>query len=372
VETTGTGAARAQRESPEHAPERDVGDALVALLARALRLERAALLMEEPGSRRLVPVAVHGRVDIRAVDPGATPADGPWSATLPLGHEGRPTGMLLLARDAGAPLSATDRALAERLAGGASGLLERNRLRAELAHARALLARADRLSALGTLAAGVAHEIRNPLVSVRAFIQLLPERIHDEEFRGGFRDLVLREIERICALINDLVAFARPTPVEREPTDLHEVIGQIVRLLDPEARKRDVVLESREEGTIPPVIGDEGQVKQVLMNVVLNAIQASGARGRVEVSARLETDARGPRCVVAVADSGPGISPEVADRIFDAFVTTKDSGSGLGLFIAHRIMADHGGGIRTTPGPGGGAVFLIDFPAHVAERSNGG
>ena len=91
--------------------------------------------------------------------------------------------------------------------------------------------RSDRLSALGILAAGVAHEIRNPLVSVRTFIQLLPERLADEEFRTGFRDLALGEIERICGLINDLLAFSRPAPAQREPTDLNELVAQILSLI---------------------------------------------------------------------------------------------------------------------------------------------
>src|SRR5256886_6994000 len=111
---------------------------------------------------------------------------------------------------------------------------------ADLARSRELLARADRLAALGMLAAGVAHEIRNPLVSVRTFIQLLPERLADEEFRTGFRELALGEIERICALINDLLAFSRPAPAERERTDLNELVAQIARLLEAEARPPDV------------------------------------------------------------------------------------------------------------------------------------
>src|SRR5438094_10476353 len=105
---------------------------------------------------------------------------------------------------------------------------------------RELLGRADRLSALGMLAAGVDHGIRNPLVSVRTFIQLLPERLADEEFRTEFRELALGEIERICALINDLLAFSRPAPAERKPTDLNELAAQIARLLEAEARRRDV------------------------------------------------------------------------------------------------------------------------------------
>jgi len=212
--------------------------------------------------------------------------------------------------------------------------------------------------------------VRNPLVTIRTFIQLLPERLHDEEFRTSFRDMALGEIDRICGLISDLLSFARPAPVELEPTDLNAIVGEIVRLLDPEARKSNVTLDCRDEVTLPPVIGDEAKVKQVLMNVVLNAIQASEPRGHVEVSTQVQESAAGARCVIAISDTGPGLSPTVAERIFEPFFTTKDSGSGLGLFIARRIMSEHGGDIRTVAGARGGAVFLLEFPAS-GEGRNG-
>ena len=132
-------------------------------------------------------------------------------------------------------------------------LAGQTRLAEELAGTRQLVARADRLSALGLLAASVSHEIRNPLVSVRTFIQLLPERLADEEFRTVFRELALSEIDRICALINDLLAFSRPAPAQRELTDMNELVGQIVRLLEVESRRRDVQLSSKKgccDGTV--------------------------------------------------------------------------------------------------------------------------
>src|SRR5207244_757795 len=203
---------------------------------------------------------------------------------------------LLLAR--GAPLTPAEGALAAGVADALAQLVESGEQAAALRQMRELLGRADRLSALGMLAAGVAHEIRNPLVSVRTFIQLLPERLADEEFRTEFRELALGEIERICALINDLLAFSRPAPTERAPTDLNELVAQIARLLEAEARRR----------------------------------------------------------------SGAGSPPEHVEQIFDPFFTTKDAGSGLGLFIARQIVTEHGGHITTAPRPGGGTAFTIHFP----------
>ncbi len=353
VRMRGRGGRQVELEAPP------TGRALVALLARALGLQRVALLAGDGPEAPLTLIAAHGRVTLRSVGPGEVPGDGPWSLAVPLSAAGR-TGLLLLARAAGAPLLAADRELARRLAGDLTSFVAHPQLVAELAHARAQLAQADRLAALGTLAAGVAHEIRNPLVSVRTFIQLLPERLHDREFLTEFRDVALDEIGRVCGLINDLLAFSRPVParVQREPTDLNDLLGQIARLLDPEARKEDVTVTCTTDPALPPVVANEGQVKQVLMNVVLNAIQACGPGGAVEVTTGV--GARG--CTVTVADSGPGIAPEHRHQLFEPFFTTKDAGSGLGLFIAQQIMSEHGGHITTEAHAGGGAVFCIEFP----------
>jgi two-component system sensor histidine kinase HydH len=341
---------------------------LVNLVARALRLERVALLIEESPGGVLRPAAVYGRVHLAEMRPGELPEDGPWSLVLPIAGEERPIGVLLLARRGGAPLPPADVVVAEDTLEALASLLGRGGDDADVMRSRELLARADRLSALGTLAAGLAHEIRNPLVSVRAFIELLPERLSDDEFRTTFRDLALGEVERICGLINDLLEFSRPTPAEREPTDLAELVGQILRLLEAEARKRDIRVTATSGPGLPLVLVDDAQVKQVLMNVILNAIEACPVHGCVEIATRVE-DGDGhatPWCIVDVADSGPGIAPEHVASIFDPFFTTKETGSGLGLFIARRIVSEHGGRLLTAPRSGGGTVFSIHFPVEAS------
>ena len=312
-------------------------------------------------------VAAHGAAHIDRLQPGEMP-DGPWSAAIPVRSAAGVTGLLLVARAGGAPLAPRDLGLAQHLAAGAARLAEHRRMAADLASSRELLARADRLSALGMLAAGVAHEIRNPLVSVRTFIQLLPERMGDDEFRTTFRDLALAEIERICGLINDLLAFSRPAPAQLDPTDLNDLVGQIVRLLDAEARKHGTTVAYTEDPALPRIAVDDSQIKQVLMNVVLNAIEASGRRGPVEVKTRHARRGGETWCVVEVADAGPGIQPEHRDRIFDPFFTTKDGGSGLGLFIAHRIVTQHGGHMRTAARTAGGTLFSIHLPVRAGQR----
>ena len=346
----------------------DLADVLVTLLARALRLERVALAFEEPGGGRLVPLALHGPVRADALGAGAKPGGGPWSAVLPV----RGPGLLLVARAGGASLAPSALALTERVAEAAGpALADPASAGSELARSEEFLVRADRLSALGTLAAGVAHEIRNTLVSVRTFIQLLPERQNDEEFRTTFRDLVLAELDRICALINDLLALSRPRPALLQPADLNELVRQIVRLLDADARKHEVGLAYR-PSAVPRVVLDEAQVKQVLVNVILNGIQACAPHGTVEVTTQAEESGGQGWCVVTVADTGPGVAPELVERIFDPFYTTKESGSGLGLFIARRIVSEHGGHVRVAPRAGGGTACTISLPCLPGERPEGG
>jgi len=128
-----------------------------------------------------------------------------------------------------------------------------------------------------------------------------------------------------------------------------------------------VVVACMSDPALPLVTVDEAQVKQVLMNVILNAIEACAARGRVEITTRTDESGEEPSCVVAVADSGRGIAPEHLEQIFDPFFTTKDAGSGLGLFVAHEIVTHHGGGITAAPRAEGGTVFTIHFPVRASR-----
>jgi signal transduction histidine kinase len=226
-------------------------------------------------------------------------------------------------------------------------------------HARERLERADRLAAIGTLAAGIVHDIRNPLVSVRTFLQLLPERLDDEEFKTTFRELALSELDRVCLLINDLLSFSRPTACERELMDLTPIVGQMVRLLEPEARKGDVHLVLADGAAPVPVLADEAQIRQVLMNVVLNAIEATPAGGRVTVACTALTEGGG---VITVTDTGAGLPGGEPAQIFEPFYTTKSLGSGLGLYVARRIVEDHDGTIEAARRDAGGTSIRIRLP----------
>jgi two-component system NtrC family sensor kinase len=259
--------------------------------------------------------------------------------------------------------SAEDLDLLETLGAEAAVALENARLYEELKKSQDIIRRADRLSALGTLAAGIAHEVRNPLVSIQTFFQLAPERLHDEEFFTTFLGMTSNEVKRISDLITELLAFARSPTRSLRPVDLNETVERVVTLLEPEARKQKLTLVRTLSGTMPFVQADADQIKQVLINLILNAIQATPPEGTIVVCSRSVVHRDVTFGQVEIRDTGVGIPAEQLDHIFDPFFTTKDKGTGLGLAIAHQIITEHGGFITVGSTEGKGTSFFIDLPA---------
>jgi len=245
-------------------------------------------------------------------------------------------------------------------------------LQFEVDRLRSVASRQERLAAVGQMAAGLAHEIRNPLVSIRTFTQLLPERYGDEEFRSGFLDLTLAEIDRISALVGELLNFARPAS-EPEPygvVDVSECLERTCALLRNQARSAGIALDLEVEVGLPPALIEEDRLRQVVLNLVVNGIQACSGRGRVSVSAsRCDSDRGLVR--IDVRDDGPGMASEVAARIFEPFFTTRSEGTGLGLALVKRILEEHGGTIAVTTHPGAGACFSIELPLAAVTDSAG-
>lgn len=283
---------------------------------------------------------------------------------MPLAAQERLLGFLLLGRKRNRDIfSLEDLQLLSTLGAEVAVALENARLYEELRNSQIMLARTDRLAAVGTLAAGIAHEIRNPLVAVQTFVQLLPEQIDDPEFRTTFLELTHSELARVSTLINDLMAFARPAPAAMDEVSLNELAEQIVRLLTGQAKKLDVALITQLSPEAPPCVVDQGQMKQVFLNLIMNALQATPSGGTVTISTALQREAEGQEfCLIEVRDTGSGIPPEQKEQIFDPFFTTKDSGVGLGLFITHQIIEEHGGTITVESEIGQGARFLIRLP----------
>ncbi len=229
--------------------------------------------------------------------------------------------------------------------------------------------RTDRLSSIGTLSAGMAHEIKNPLVTIKTFAQLLPEQHHDPEFRKTFFDLVGQEVIRIDAIVNRLLNFARPAPPALQPVSLHGVLENSLRLVEPQLYKNGISLQRRLEAARDRIDADAEQLNQTFVNFFLNALQAMGQGGVLTVrtavvpgAARGAAGAAPDRIQVDVQDTGSGIAPENLAKIFDPFFTTKEHGVGLGLSVSHGIIQEHGGTIDVESEKGRGTVFRVQFP----------
>jgi signal transduction histidine kinase len=244
----------------------------------------------------------------------------------------------------------------------ASIALENARLYQEMQKTQQLMRRTDRLSSLGSLTAGLAHEIRNPLVTVKTFLDLVPVRYKDKEFRSDFLKLTTSELARITNLVGELLDFAKPKKPKFRRSDVNQVIEEIIPLITVEANKRDIAIEKNLRDT-PRAKLDADQMKQVFLNILLNAIEAIKTHGTISITSR-DIQKNGAEYVqVEIADTGKGIPKKLVDQIFDPFFTTKERGSGLGLSISHQIVEDHHGFIEVESMPKKGTIFFINIPS---------
>jgi PAS domain S-box-containing protein len=228
---------------------------------------------------------------------------------------------------------------------------------------------AEKLAALHTLSAGVAHELRNPLSAMDLNLHLLEQELREPAPAAGrtahYLEVLNAECRRLSAILDNFMKFARPSSVDSREVDVYRVIEHIVALMQLEAQEHKIRLDYTIEKDLPPVLGDETQISQVLVNVVVNAFHAMADGGRCQLAATTCTS-DGKRWVeISVRDTGVGISEEAMPRLFDPFYTTKPGGSGLGLAIAYRIMQDHGGLISVSSATGSGTSIGLRFPALV-------
>jgi len=221
--------------------------------------------------------------------------------------------------------------------------------------------RAERLAYFEMLAAGIAHEIKNPLVSIKTFAQLLPRRRSDEQFIENFGRTVTHQVDRMESLLDRLRTLARPGERPQHPIDLRAPIGASIEAMRPAFVEKNVVL-SAATGQSPCMIrGDYSELEQLFLNLLLNAHEATPSGGMV----RVELAVNAGRAIVAVVDTGPGVPAELLERVFDPFFSTKERGSGLGLAICASIVQTHGGWLKAANREVGGAVFTVEFPPAV-------
>lgn len=341
--------------------------ALAAPFARALPPVHRALLLLALVVHAVLVLGLITALTTRAV---ARPVDRLFAAADRLAREGE----LPVLGDAGSLASAAvafERvagALAEergRLAAKVDELTHANR---DLAEARESLVRSEKLATVGRLAAGVAHEVGNPLGAITGYVELARDRLNkgDAAAVADYLARVAAEVERIDRTVRELLDFSRPAKPALSPIDLAAALDASLRLARVQTRFKQVEVEAALAPGLPPVLADEHHLAQVLVNLFLNAGDAMAGEGKLTVSARpLEprraTDGGGERVLVVVADTGPGIAPDDLPRIFDPFFTTKDpgKGTGLGLAICHRIMESFGGEITAGNRVEGGAEFHL-------------
>jgi two-component system, NtrC family, sensor histidine kinase HydH len=223
---------------------------------------------------------------------------------------------------------------------------------------------AETLAAVGTMTAGLSHEIRNPLNAAALQLSVLDRRVSKlpREAQAPLLEplhLVRDEIRRLDHILEDFLQFARPREFQPRPVEVATVLAKVFDLLEGEAQRRGVRVE-RDLEPVPPVAGDEERLRQVVMNLALNALDATRG-GSVRVSCRLE-EPEAREIAIYVDDTGPGVPGELRDRIFEPFFTTKAQGSGLGLSIVHAIVTQHQGTITVEEAPSGGARFALRLP----------
>lgn len=230
---------------------------------------------------------------------------------------------------------------------------------------------ADKLAAMHTLSAGVAHELRNPLSAIDLNLHLLEEDLKEKGLLAtqGARYLhVLNaECRRLSVILDNFMKFARPGSVSLHEVDVKALIDHILALMHFEAEERKIRLEQVVEEELPPVVGDETHISQVLVNIIVNSFQAMPNGGLCQVTvAQRETDGKA-WVEITVKDDGVGITKEEISHLFEPFYTTKSSGTGLGLAIAYRIMQDHGGTIQVSSVPGSGTTVVTQFPVAIDQ-----
>ncbi|MFH1347427.1 MAG: ATP-binding protein, partial [Candidatus Margulisiibacteriota bacterium] len=259
-----------------------------------------------------------------------------FSSTLLLGHNGRKMGALLSIQDLSEVKELEDK-----------------------------VRQADKLAALATMAAGMAHEIKNPLSSMKVLCQLIPKKIDDPEFRQKLAEIIPREINRIDRIVESLLGFARATALNFEKTDIAEILEENLKYFEEQAKDSDVKIV-KSYADLPKIEVDRPQISQVFSNLILNAIQAMQGGGELKIvtmPGKMIEDVL-QTVKIQVSDTGHGISEDMAKKLFDPFFTTKYGGTGLGLTITHSIVDGHKGYVDVESKVGKGTTFTVTLPTH--------
>jgi len=229
--------------------------------------------------------------------------------------------------------------------------------------------REKHLAALGRLAAGVAHEVRNPLSSLKGFAQFFRSKFRPGSEEERYSDIMIEEVERLDRVVQELLDFAKPTSPDRVLSDPNELVDQVLALVVEDAQFREVAIERRFASRLPQVFVDPLQIRQALLNLLLNGIEAMEGGGTLTLETSISTEARSvPFVSVDISDTGEGMTPDEIAKLFEPFYTTKPKGTGLGLTIVSRILEQNGGRITVKSVKGEGTTFSALLPIAAHER----
>ncbi len=225
----------------------------------------------------------------------------------------------------------------------------------------------EKLASIGRLSAGVAHEINNPLTTILTTAMLIQEDIDQDDPMYTELETISNEALRCRKIVSSLLDFARQKKPKKENNEINQIVKDTIVLINKQAAFRDITLEQELAGDLPVVLADKGQIQQALINLVLNAIEATGSGGKVSFTTRYIP--KDKRIEIAISDSGSGIPVDIIDKVVDPFFTTKEDGNGLGLAITHGIIEQHGGSLDVTSEVGQGSCFTIRLPVDSGEQN---
>lgn len=346
---------------------------LLQAVAKAVQVDECVVILWDEAAQRYVPRArfSEGQVSLAGLSDGhpAIPEFSLPPIRVPLVGHNRKLGFLALDRHSdGSELGAEDVQLAQALANQAASALENARLYTELKHSAEELERSQRrliqsekLAATGRLAASIAHEINNPLQAIKNCLELIFDEAEAGELLDRtYLDVATSEFERIRRIIQQMLDLYRPAQGRMSPVDLNAAVEGVLTLMRKQLENHYVIVETHLDGATPHVIGRGDQIRQVFINLILNAVEAMPEGGQLTLTTHHDSDGF---VAVHVTDSGVGIAPENLTRIVDPFFTTKSKGVGLGLTICHEIIERHQGTLDVTSQLGYGSTFTVRLPA---------
>jgi two-component system NtrC family sensor kinase len=233
------------------------------------------------------------------------------------------------------------------------------------------LVQAEKLSSLGLLAAGVAHEVNTPLAVISTYAQMLARQVSEDEQKARLLDKIAAQTFRASEIVNSLLNFSRTSPTEFAPVDLNRTVQETISLLDHQFKKARVQVETDLDPELPAIEGNNGKLQQVFLNLFLNAKDAMPEGGRLLIRTAGPNGDPSGQVRVEVADTGIGIAPEHLNRIYDPFFTTKgvQKGTGLGLAVSYGILQEHSSTISVESEVGQGTCFRLEFPVAAGSRS---